>query len=132
MPTISNAALTINTNKPQDQATVRVSCDIEFTQVEVNAMNMLGLQYTLHCHVYNHEVFDDDRVVSYHHVDFPRVAGEAQRYEHANFDSTVPMEYLHERMIGKDQLVARLKLKNEETGVEDTLDTDTIAVDLAA
>ena len=34
MPTISNAALTISTNRAQDQATVRVTCDIEFTQVE--------------------------------------------------------------------------------------------------
>ena len=95
-------------------------------------MNMLGLQYTLHCKVLNHDVFEDDQAVAYHHVSFPRVAGEAQRYDQASFEATVPMELLHDRLIGKDQLVAQLKLKNEETGAEDVLRTDTISVDLAA
>ncbi len=53
MATISNPTLTVNTNRPSDQASVVVSCDIQFTEVEVNAMNMLGLQYTLHCQVLN-------------------------------------------------------------------------------
>ncbi len=63
-----------------------MTCDIAFTEVEVNAMNMLGLQYTLHCEVYNKDLFDEYPVVTYRHQTFPRTAGEAPRHEHAVFD----------------------------------------------
>ena len=42
------------------------------------------------------------------------------------------MDSLHERLIGKDKLVAQIKLKNEESGEELTQKTEEIAVDLAA
>jgi len=42
------------------------------------------------------------------------------------------MESLHERLIGKDKLVAKLTLTNDETRAEVTARTDTISVDLAA
>ena len=45
MPTITNVVLTISTDTALDGARVVVNCDLEFTQVEVNAMNILGLQY---------------------------------------------------------------------------------------
>jgi hypothetical protein len=41
------------------------------------------------------------------------------------------MDHLHERLIGKDKLVAQLKLKDEETGKEDVKRTEALAVDLA-
>jgi hypothetical protein len=132
MATISNAALTITTDRPEDRAHVVVSCDVQFTEVEVNAMNMLGLQYTLHCNVLNKEMLDEDPVVSYHHQTFPRTPGEALRYEHGMFDSSTAMSNLHERMFGKDRLVAELKLKNEETGSEVVQRTEVIEADLAA
>ena len=132
MATITNAELTITTNRPEDRASVVVTCDVEFTEVEVNAMNMLGLQYTLHCQVLNREMLDEEPVVSYHHQQFPRVAGMGRRYEHVTFDKYEPMYLLHDRLIGKDKLVAQLKLKNEETGAESVKRTEVIAVDLAA
>ncbi len=132
MATIRNAALTVTTDRPQDQATVIVSCDVQFTEVEVNAMNLLGLRYTLHCQILNKEMLDEDSVLSYHHQSFPRVAGDGRRYERAVFESSVPVEILHDRMIGKDKLLARLKLKNEETGAETEERTEVVEVDLAA
>src|SRR5262249_32370451 len=44
-----------------DRATVIVSCDIELADVEVNAMNLLGLQYTFSCQVLNKEMLNADR-----------------------------------------------------------------------
>jgi hypothetical protein len=132
IPSITNAELTIATNRPQDSAEVVVSCDLQFTEVEVNAMNTLGLQYTLHCRVLNKETLDEDAVETYHHQRFPRISGGATRHEHPVFDSSASMTRLHERLFGKDKLVAELKLKNEETGAEAVQRTEVIAVDLAA
>jgi len=55
----------------------------------------------------------------------------ARRYEHALFETSVPMDSLHERLVGKDNLVAELRLKNDETHDEYVARTDAIAVDLA-
>ena len=132
MATITNAELTITTDRPQDRANVVVSCDVQFTEVEVNAMNMLGLQYTLHCKILNKEMLDEDPVESFHHQTFPRIPGGAMRYEHVVFDSSTAMSNLHESVFGKDKLVAELKLKNEETGATVVQRTEVIAADLAA
>ena len=42
------------------------------------------------------------------------------------------MDNLHERMIGKDKLLAEIKLKDEETGAEVVQRSEVIDVDLAA
>ena len=132
MPSIQNAELTIATDRLSDRATVVVSCDIQFTEVEVNAMDILNLRYTLNCQVLNKYLLDEDPVVEYPEVVFPRVEGAAQRYEHVVFDAHEPMLSLHERLLGKDKLVAQLKLTNDETSEVETLRTDEISVDLAA
>jgi len=98
MPTISNAKLTVTTNRPEDRASVIVSCDVEFTEVEVNAMNVLGLQYTLHCQVLNRELLDEDPVVTYNPQPLPRLGGFARRYEHVTFGTYEPMYLLHDRL----------------------------------
>ena len=98
MASITNAELTVTTNRPEDRASVVVTCDVEFTEVEVNAMNMLGLQYTLHCQVLNREMLDEEPVVSYHHQKFPRVPGAARRYEHATFDTNADRHTAHRRL----------------------------------
>jgi len=131
MPTISNAELNVITDLPEDQASVTVTCDIAFTEVELNAMNLLGLQYTLQCRVINKDVLDDYPVVTYPDITFPRVAGQAERYDRAIFADSTPMNNLHERLIGKDKLVAELTLKNTETGEEVTQRTEIVDVDLA-
>lgn len=132
MSTISNAALTVATHRPQDDASVLVTCDVAFTEVEVNEMNLLGLQYRLECRVLNKDLLDEDPVVSYQDIRFPRTAAEARRFEHAVFENYVPMDNLHERLIGKDKLVAEIKLRNDETGGEVTQRSEDIDVDLAA
>jgi hypothetical protein len=109
MATITNAALTITTDRPEDRAHVVVSCGVQFTEVEVNAMNMLGLQYTPHCQVLNREMLDEDPVVSFHHETLPRAPGGAMRYEHAVSDSSASMTTLHERLFGKEQAGGRAK-----------------------
>ena len=132
MPTIKNPQLSITTDRPQNTATVEVSADIEFTEVEVNAMDLLGLRYTLDCQVLNKYLIDDDAVLTFRPHSYPREQLGARRYEHAFFETSVPMDTLHERLLGKDNLVAELRLKNDETHDEYVVRTDEIAVDLAA
>jgi len=132
MASINNPELTVTTNRPDDHMYVLVSCDIEFTEVEVNAMNLLGLQYTLACVVLNKEMLDEDPVLTYRAQNFPIVSGGAHRYEHVVFDTYEYMDSLHDRLIGKDKLVAKLTLTNDETKAEVSARTETISVDLAA
>jgi hypothetical protein len=132
MASINTPDLTVTTNRPTDRASVVVTCDIEFTEVEVNAMNMLGLAYTLTCQVLNKDLLDEDPVITYRQLTLPRMAGGAQRYEHVVFDTFEPMDALHERLIGKDKLVAKITLTNQETHADISVRTETIAVDLAA
>jgi hypothetical protein len=132
MATINNPELTVTTDRPVDRATVIVGCDIEFTDVEVNAMNMLGLEYTLTCQVLNKDLLDEDPVITYRQMSFPRLPGEGRRFEHVVFDSDETMGALHERLIGKDKLVAKLTLSNQETHEDVSARTETLAVDLAA
>jgi hypothetical protein len=131
MATINNPELTVTTDQPVDRAAVIVSCDIEFTDVEVNAMNMLGLQYNLTCEVYNKELLDEDLVITYPVEQFPTASG-AQREAHIVFDTHEWMDSMHERLLGKDKLVAKLTLTNGETHEAVKAQTETIAVDLAA
>jgi hypothetical protein len=132
MASINASELTVTTNRPDDHANVIVSCDIEFSDVEVNAMNLLGLQYTLTCQVLNKELLDEDPVLTYRAQHFPIVRGEAHRYEHVVFDTYEGMDSLHDRLIGKDKLVAKLSLTNDETKAAVSARTETISVDLAA
>jgi hypothetical protein len=132
MPSIKNAELSITTDRPQNRATVVVSADIEFTDVEVNAMEVLGLRYSLDCRVLNKHLIDDDPMLTFHAHSYPRERYGARHYERAVFETNVDMDSLHEQLLGKDNLVAELRLKNQETGTEDVARTDAIAVDLAA
>jgi len=132
MPSIINPELTITTDRPADRAAVRVRCDLHFTEVEVNAMNLLGLTYTLSSRILNEYVLDDDPVVVYESQTFPRVPRAARAHEEALFYTYVPMENLHERLLGKDKLIGELTLRNDETGEETVRRTDELAIDLAA
>jgi hypothetical protein len=131
MATINNPELTVTTYRPVDRAAVIVSRDIEFTEVEVNAMNMLGLQYTLTCEVFNKELLDEDLVITYRAQQFPIEPGAAHRYDHVVFDTHEYMDALHERPIGKDKLLAKLTLTNQETHDSVTAQTKVISADLA-
>ena len=132
MPTIQNAELAVTTHRPEDRALVIVSCDVQFTEVEVNAMDMLGLRYTLSCRILNTHLLDEDPVETYLPQTFPRFPGDARRYEHVVFESSTPMDDLHERLLGKDKLIAELTLTNDETGEQIQERTYDVDVDLAA
>ena len=132
MPSIENVELTVGTDRPRDHASVVVRCDIEFTEVEVNAMNKLGLRYTLSCRVLNEYLLDEDPVVTYRDRHYPPEGAAARHHEHAAFYTDASMYSLHERLLGKDKLVAELTLRNDETGSQNVARTNEIAVDLAA
>ena len=132
MPTIKNTELSVSTDRPENRATVVVSADLEFTEVEVNAMDILGLHYTLTSQVLNKYLIDDDPMLTFHSRSYPRAETGARRYEHAYFELSVPMDSLHERILGKDNLVAELRLKNDETGDEVVARSEAVAVDLVA
>jgi len=57
MATIENARITVSTDQ-NEQVYVSVSCDVQFTDFEVSAMNELGLQYRLQCQLINKDLWD--------------------------------------------------------------------------
>jgi hypothetical protein len=81
--------------------------------------------------VLDKNALDDYPVVTFQSQIFPTVPGAALSTEHALFDTVSVVTDLHEHVFGKDQLVAELKLKNEETGTEEIQRTEVIAIDLA-
>jgi hypothetical protein len=132
MASIKHPQLAITTDRPHDRATIRVGCEVEFTEFEVNAMNMLGVRYTLQCHLLDMDMRYPDSVVAFDRQQLPRVPGGANTHVLAAFEADAAMSDLHWYVFGKDTLVARLTLKNEETGVETFKDSDVMRVDLAA
>jgi hypothetical protein len=135
MPRIDDVELTIIPDRPQNRARVAVSCNVEFTEFEVNTMNMLGLRYTLDCRILEDDIFmlpEPDPVVTFHALDYPRLPGGVERHERATFETLVPMSDLHEHDFGTDKLVAELKLQNEETGEWVVGRSQVVAIDLAA
>ena len=135
MPSIDDVELTIVPDRSQNRATVAVSCRVEFSEFEVNAMNMLGLRYKLDCRVLEEDIYmlpKQDPVVTFHHQDFPRPNGGVERHEQAKFETVVAMSALREHDFGKDKLVAELKLQDEETGAWVVARSKVVAIDLAA
>jgi hypothetical protein len=131
MATINTAELAIFTDKLLDRANVTVNCDVEFTEVEVNAMNILGMQYELSCRVLDKDLLDDEPVLVFSPQSFPSVPGAAMAYEHALFEAITTMTDMHLHIVGKDKLVAELTLKNTETGTQAQTRTEVLAVDLS-
>ena len=74
VPAIRNPRLAVTPERVEGRATVRVTCDIRFTDFEVNAMNRLGLRYLLACHLVNRYFFYDRSVVTFLRQEFPRTA----------------------------------------------------------
>src|SRR5260370_15788229 len=117
MPTIDRPELTIAPDRLQNLATISVSCEVQFTEFEVNAMNILGLRYTLHCRVFNKDLWDVEPVAILDDQVFPRAAeAPVSRNEHVVFETVRAMSDLRTHVITQDQLLAELKLENEETG----------------
>jgi hypothetical protein len=132
MATITNPELAITTDLVQHTATIVVTCGVEFTQFEVNAMTQLGLSYTLHCDLLNMEMLYPESTVVFAAQEFPRLPGRGQSHDDARFEAVAAMKALHVYLFGKDSLVAELTLTNAESGTSTSRRTPIVAVSLAA
>src|SRR6266849_319358 len=119
MATINNPRLTISTDPLHGRANVSVSCDVDFTDVEVNAMNLLGLRYRLECQLLNKDAWQLKSVAILDEWVFPRVTQlSVSKHEHAIFNTDRATDDLRRHLISQDKLEAELKLRNEDTGDE--------------
>jgi hypothetical protein len=132
MASIIDPQLSIETDRAQKTATIRVSCDVEFTQFEVNAMTELGLAYSLSCDLHNMDMLYPESVVAFATQAFPRVPRQGTSREHATFDAVTAMGALHMYIFGKDTIIAELTLKNDESEATTVKRTPPVAVNLAA
>ena len=135
MPRIDDVELTIIPDRVQNRAAVAVSCAVEFSEFEVNAMNMLGLRYKLDCRILEEDLYmlpKPEPVVTFYHQDFPRPMGGVERHEQVKFETVVALSDLREHDFGKDKLVAELNLQDEETGAWVVAQSQVVAIDLAA
>jgi hypothetical protein len=132
MASINNIQLTINADRARAVATILVGCDLVFTQFEVNAMNDIGLQYSLECHLLDMNVLYSETVARFDRQVLPLVNGAATTIEHMSFATTAAMSSLHQYVFGKDTLMAQLVLTNLESGAQVIEHSPVVAVDLAA
>jgi hypothetical protein len=132
MATVNTVELQVPTIRPRETATMVVSCEVEFADFEVNAMNLLGLRYNLQCQLQDLDMPYSDPLHSFDWQHFPRVPGGAKRYEHVVFEAVLATSSLHVYVLGKDGLFATVTLTNEETGAEVTRRSKFVALDLAA
>jgi hypothetical protein len=131
MPTIDSPELTIAPDRLGNLATISVSCELQFTEFEVNAMSMLGLRYRLHCRLFNKDLWDVEPVAILEDQVFPRATGApVSRHEHVVFETVRVMSDLRIHVFSKDELLAELKLENEETGEQVINQTRAVATDL--
>src|SRR5712691_8376737 len=75
MATIDRPELAIGTDQLQDLVTLSVSCEVHFTEFEVNAVNLLGLRYRLHCRLFNKDLWDIEPVAVFDDRMFTREGG---------------------------------------------------------
>jgi hypothetical protein len=132
MASIINPKLSIDSDRVQNTAAISVSCDVEFTQFEVNAMTRLGLSYSLSCDLQTMDMLYPESVVAFATQVFPRVPRQGKSLEHATFDAVTTMNALHVYIFGKDTIIAELTLKNDESEARTVKRTPPVAVDLVA
>ena len=131
MAQVSNPTLTVATDQPLDKAAVTVACDVDFTDFEVNEMNILGLRYQVQCRIVDRDMLDDQPVQQFEPITLPRIAGNATTHDHILFATLDSMDDLHgPRLLGKDRLIAEVTLRNQETGEEKTAKSEMVVVDL--
>jgi hypothetical protein len=130
MAVIRNVALAITPDRLNDRAGVVVNCEISFSDFEVNAMNALGLRYTLGCDLVDKDVLYDKSVVDFPKQVLPR-GPLATREERAQFQTVAAMHDLHYSVFSKDVLVAQVRLTNGETGAEVEARSRALTVDLS-
>jgi hypothetical protein len=131
LASINNVSFAIVADHLRDRASVSVSCDIDFTDVEVNAINMLGLRYRVSCLIFNMDMWKREPVAI---LDDWTVPSSMERTvssrEHVEFTTDRPTSDLHTHFLSKDKLQAEVQLVNEETGDSVVSRTDFVAVEL--
>ncbi|SRR6266699_856864 len=133
MASINNPKLLVGADQLHNRATVTVSCDVEFTDFEVNAVNTLRLHYTLQCQLLNKDLWQTKRVAVFDEWTFPRVTEvTVSKHELVVFNTDRPMSDLHTHFLSKDSLEAELVLRNQETGQDVVSRTDVVSIDLTA
>jgi hypothetical protein len=132
MATINNPQLTVSTHPLLNTATVVASCDVELTDFEVNAVNMLRLRYTVDCRVINRDIQYEDTVIRYDSRDIPQLGYAAESTNHVVFEIDALMSDLHEHILTNDQLIAEFTLTDRETGAQQTVRSKAVEVDLVA
>jgi hypothetical protein len=132
MPKILDPQLFIQVDKAAAMATVKVTCGVEFTEFEVRSMNLLGMQYTLDCHLLNMEMLYPETVINFVPQQYPRVRDGATGYVEPVFEAVAPTKDLHLYIFGKDSILAELTMTNQDLETVSVKRTPTMLVDLAA
>ncbi len=132
MATINNPQLTVFTHPLRNMATVVASCDVELTDFEVNAVNMLRLRYTVDCRVINRDIQYEDSVISYDSRDIPPLGYDAESANHVVFEIDALMSDLHQHILTNDQLIAEFTLTDRDTSAQQTVRSKAVEVDLVA
>jgi hypothetical protein len=130
LASIDHARLQVFTSALENQATVVASCDVEFSDFEVNAINALGLRYSIDCRVLNKDLQFEDTVVRYKRKDLPLDAQRVANSQHVVFDTVTVMSDLHEHVFTRDQLVAEFTLTDQETKAAQVERSAVVTVDL--
>lgn len=131
MPTLPHAGLSVAMDDNLTEATVRVVCNVEFSEFEVNAMNLLGLRYTVRCRVINRDLWYETTALEFDDIRLPHVGKNASTSEEVVFDTTLPADALREHMFTREQFIAELQLIDTEAGAEQVVRSETVTVDMA-
>ena len=131
MATIVNPRLAVSADRLHERASISVSCDVDFTDVELNAMQLLRLRYHVQCELVDKDLWDVKPVAIFDDWTLPRTTEmTVSKHEHVVFNTDRPMTDLHTHFLSNDQLQATVTLRDDETGEEVVARTDFVAVDL--
>ena len=128
MAKIHNPQLTITTDPNQNAATVVATCDVDLTDFERNAMELLGLRYTVECVVLNRDLQYEQAVLGYD----AQSLSAGLPVAHIAFEAVTPMSDLHQHVFTRDELVAEFTLTNGESGSQEVVRSDVVKADLVA
>src|SRR6476661_6017978 len=125
MAAILNPRLAVDVDRLHDRATISVSCDVDFTDVELNAIQLLGLRYHVQCQLVDKDLWEMRPVAIFDDWTLPSPTEmTVSKHEHVVFNTDRPMADLHRHFLSNDQLQAEVKLRNDETGAEVVARTD--------
>jgi len=114
MATIDNTHLAISTGPLSNRASVSVTCEVVFTDVEVNAMNLLGLGYTLQCQSSKKTSGYGRQSRRWTSGPFPRLLEtRISNTEHVAFNTDRLMSALHRHLLNNDHVLVANRVFDE-------------------